>query len=219
MLPTLKMKNVALVGNFSQGLTSALYLYEKGIISRDEVRTPLIEAPGNIYIPTDDYMLVANLQNIVVSSFPNKTDGLKLYDTISKIVTMLMNDESNGSFIAVGLNFQYIVSANEKEMSEYSKKHFRPSNNKVVEQFFSEDNSLYGLYHSVDFNNSRLKFEAKPGELNFACPTESYNEKGIIFSFNYHFDCRDVSGKQKFSEAITRPELFQSRCNEIVSLY
>lgn len=191
-------KNIVLIGDFKPVSFDKLSFIKSGFLAEEDFLDSSIFLPDLTIIDTPSFIIEINSDRF---SLNFKLVDIKI--DFEKFKSLL----SNSKIIAFGFNFKRAVFLN--QLSD-TKKFFYFEKN-VLNNFFDSDNTAYGYYISKDYEDSRLKLDIKPVQL------QKVNENVVLnaldFSFNFHFN------NSNFYEKFAAFETYENLTLEIISNY
>jgi hypothetical protein len=192
------------------------WLIKNNIIREEEIAGDVIVSPVAISVPTAEFVL-GIFPNRIQMAFP--LHGTNMQENIIRVAAQIIKKLPHTPYTGIGLNFNYFVSPEQKDIFEWSKIHFATDfANKV--SLGPETKPKYGSYFSFDTLGGRLKLDIKPvvaDEAISSLVAEWSRGKDMMranFNFHYEIDIRKDSidkivdvlsmwtGAQKASEKI-----------------
>jgi hypothetical protein len=169
--------------NLSPQSYSQFWFIKNELLKEDEFLADSVFSPKVVQVLTKDFLLIIH-PNQIALNFNKEFDASGI---INLILPKIVEKSSGVSFQEVGINFEWIVTNTDKDLSSWSRENF--ANNKVpFINFFGEDNAKFGFYASKDFLNARLKLNITP--IHALKQTENPETAPIIeclqASFNFH---------------------------------
>ena len=189
------IKNIVIVGSFNSLELDKYFFIKNSIFSEDEIsQANLLPGGQSGQLVTKKFIIVFDPTQIIITSLkPNEVDEI---DDISKKV---INGLSvNCSLKALGINFHILVHGFDSPLHEVTRKLFYSEKNILFSETFNTEDSMFGVYASKDFKDSRLKLDVKPSILQEVANPFAKKD-GIVFFFNFHFDLMKKSKEQLLS--------------------
>lgn len=169
--------------NFNPSIFTESWLLQHGILKAEDF------VGARVYRPEVAQFQTQNVQVLVVP--PRLQITLSLKDQADLTLPRKMADSfvrllPETPYQSVGLNFDYFVSAPEKqELSAYSRALLGDGEYALLQEFKSPD-ARFGRYFSRNHGRARLKLHVLPVN---AGPE---NKEMLQFSFNFHHDVKTV---------------------------
>ncbi|MBP1630793.1 MAG: hypothetical protein H6Q15_1686 [Bacteroidetes bacterium] len=179
---------VIIAENFNPSIFNQHWLIKNGFVEENQMKNYVFSNEVAQFY-TDDYkFLVA--QNQIQFSLTNHSKDLFL--VLESFLIKVLQKLKEVPYKALGVNFDWVIKDNELSTKELTKKLFFNENSEFYSQFSNEQNSRFGSYISVDFENSRMKLDIRPAFIN----GETDNEI-LVFSFNFHVE---LNNREKYFE-------------------
>jgi len=217
MQSTLKIKNIVLIGQFEQANFDKYFFIKNSIAKEEEIdNTSSFDILLGTILFTKKYSIGVNNGNqIIITDLIPESNR----DIISDIAIKIINAGNFTNFIALGINFHWFLEDESKSFENISKKYFYNEKSNLISNFFDSDNSTLGIYASTNFEDSRLKLEAKPVIATEIIDGELINCRGYNFIFNFHFDISKDEGKEKIIHHFNNYNKYEIQTQNIISLY
>ena len=173
---------VVLAKQFNPSVFSQVWLTKNGILDAEgAVRPNSVFTEHLVQAVTDDFVfaVMAGQMQLIPNIEPSLQQRL-ITDKLGTIIERL----PHVPYYAVGLNFNWILDPDGKNVPTLSRALFASRNDGIYSRF-SEPNARFGAYLSKDFGLFRMKLDIKPH--NVELPSGEPSER-IVFSFNFHAD-------------------------------
>lgn len=184
--------NIVLVmDNIDTSVFNQYWFIQNKVISPEEMQNSSVFVPGLTNIGTEDCQIIITPQNI---QFVIKTSDInKSYDSIKKRFVKMVDAMPMIPFKALGLNINWKVMDENKNIPEFSKECFFNEESAIYRLFQNKD-ARFGAYFSQNYDYcTRLKLDIKPVLAN----TPQGDMEFLLAAFNYH---RDLSRENRLNE-------------------
>jgi len=162
---------------------------------------------------TEKFNIVINFNQIIITATKPEISENK----IAEVISLLINAANLQNIIAVGFNFHWYLKEESKSLEVLSKELFYSSSIDLFSSFFSDENSMFGVYASTDFKNSHLKLDVKPNKFQEINNPVQHNI--INFAYNFHFDIKDKNDNALILTYLQEYILYKKRSEEITTKY
>lgn len=173
--------NVAVAARqFNPSIFSQLWLVRNEIATEaDFDEGESVFTPAFIQVRTPRFVLLVVPEQLQFAPLPaQEQHGELVGDKIGRIARLLPETP----YVAVGLNFHWLVQTEPEEFAGLSRGLFFRENPLFGQ--FDEDNARYGGYLSKDVFGVRLKLDVKPTRTEI----EGEAVERLLFAFNFHLD-------------------------------
>ena len=210
MQTKLQVKNIVFVGFFEISKFDKYFFIKNNIVEENEIlEGSRFDTIGGIQIFCQKFdLVITNIQLVISSKLFNEGNI-----NISEVADSIIKAANITNLTAFGINFHWWMEDIDQSLPNVTRELFYNSNIKLFSTFFNEKDSVFGLYASKDFKNSRLKLDVKPGKL-------LEKEIDVItFTFNFHFDIKNKSDNSEVFSALLDYDSFQEESEKMLSIY
>jgi hypothetical protein len=210
----LKIKNIVLVGVFNPTLFDKYFFIKNEIINeKDILEGTFFGAIGGMQLICSNFNIIISVNQIIISSTkPEKDD-----DEISKIILLIINNCNFMTVSALGINLHWFMEDATQTIEKFSKEYFFNDKLRLFNDFFSSNDSRFGVYASTNFKDSRLKLDIKPNKVHDIFT--NIDSDAQIFAFNFHFDIKDSSNNNEIVRYLADYNAYRKESERIISIY
>ncbi|MGQ3088862.1 hypothetical protein, partial [Flavobacterium sp.] len=187
MTKELKIENITLIGIFKPNLFDRYFFDKNDIINESDILEKSSFQGDIVQVITKKFALMMTEVHFSITADNDYLGDSGISDIILKIFDVFPLNVSGS-----GINFHWFLKTEDGNINSLSKDLFYNPNNKIVDEYFSDDinDNSYGFYASKNFLECRLKLDAHP-----IVYTENGKEpeKAILFDFNYRNNYNEIS--------------------------
>lgn len=210
----LNLRNIVLVGLFDPAAFDKYSFIKNSILKEEEILPDsFLGNPGGVQLSTGKYQLLITFNQIVLNA-KDPGDNTRIHELFSKI----MNFEGIRNLVAMGINFNWHLTDDSKNIHELSKDLFYNDKVKIFGTYFGNSDARFGAYASANYKDSRLKLDIKPANIRLI-DGKIVNIDIINIQFNFHFDIKKGEGKAEILKWLSEYEAYQNYSKEISSNY
>ncbi len=199
--------NIVLLGNFKTTFLDKLFFIEKNLITEESFLDSTVFTPNFSKIETNSLVTLIEPDKIILGSKINKSNLLKF-------IALSIIESDYAKLDAVGFNFKWFIFID--DINKHTKSRFLSPTNKILNQHFNDDNTIYGYYLSKNFKRSIMKLDIKPSLLK---EISGENEQSILsFDFNFHIEA-ETNNIKILTESLKDYKSYEDKVKEIVSEY
>lgn len=205
-------QNIVLVADSINVTSFSQYWFIKnGIFGEDEFKGSIF-TPGLVLITATDCQLtiLPNQMQLELKS-DNESVAMQCIETrMVKLIKCLTNIRVS----AMGLNYIWKLTDNERSMPQISKSLFGNSESSLMTYFKNED-TRYGAYFSQDIDSqTRLKLDIKPTIVK----ENGQNVDIMMYNFNFHCDVQEQLMEETLLNQLKKWQRFNQLAKELVCL-
>jgi len=214
MILSLKIRNIVLVGAFNPMVFDKYFFIKNQIVKEDEILVGSVFGTlGGMQLVSNKFNIIISLKQIIISATKSESNE----DEISKIILSIIEAGKIVNVTAMGINFHWFLEETSKTLEEISKHYFYNDKLKLFSKFFNADNSMFGVYASTNFKDSRLKLDVKPNKLQDIIK-KTFQEE-ISFAFNFHFDIKNQNDNLELIKYLNDYNSYRKESDRIISIY
>lgn len=205
-------QNVVLVADSINVTSFSQYWFIKnGIFGEDDFKGSVF-TPGLVLIAAPDCQLTV-LPNQMQLEMKSDSEDIVLQCIENRLVK-LIKCLTNVRVKAIGLNYIWKLTDNERTMPQISKSLFGKSESSLM-SFFKNEDARYGAYFSQDIDQrTRLKLDIKPSLVK-----ENGQDVDIMmYNFNFHCDVPEPQMEEVLLSQVNKWHQFNQLANNIVCL-
>lgn len=220
MQASLITTNIVFVGLFNISLFDKYFFIKNKIFDEEDILSESrFDTVNGIQLITNvlDVIIVQN--QIIISSKiiePNSNVG---NEEINKIALSIIERGKVLNISAFGINFNWSIEDTSMSLQDLSKSLFYSDNISLLNNFFNNQDSVFGIYASTKFKNARLKLDVKPSNAHQIINNTVISKEVIIFGFNFHFDVKDLLQNTEVLNYLNDYSDYKKESKRIISIY
>ncbi|WP_461640274.1 hypothetical protein [Labilibaculum euxinus] len=209
----LRLQSIVLVAeNFNPSLFNRTWLVKHGFVDDDSILDNSIFTPQITNLITDKFNLLV-IPNQLQFLINNNDTSFK--DFIGKTLIPIIQKLGDGiPYKAVGVNFNWYVEDNSKNISFTSRELFYNESIKISKEFDCED-ARFGNYMSMNYEGARLKLDMKP--VNAFDQRTKKTWECLLCIFNFHTELT-THDSDNVLNVISKWELYREKSEELIKL-
>lgn len=191
---------VLIANNFNLSIFRETWFVNEGILTQEEINpTTSLFTPNIIQIDNEEFYMTIELNKLQI--YLKGKDNHKRFNLVNKIVHKL----SHVPYLACGLNFNYLIDDFDNILGSTL---FSRNEDKLFDEFKNpSDKSLFGVYLSKNYMDTRLKLSVLPSRV---IPAGENVEKDFMYyQFNFHVDLKEKNFLEKIQALISNTMQFE----------
>ncbi len=205
-------QNIVLVADGINVTSFSQYWFIKNGIFGDEEFKGAVFTPGLVLIAAPDCQLTI-LPNQMQLELKSDNENMAL-QCIENRMVKLIKYLANVRVSAIGLNYIWKLTDNERTMPQISKSLFGNSESSLM-SFFKNEDTRYGAYFSQDVDSqTRLKLDIKPTIVK----ENGQNVDIMMYNFNFHCDVQERQMEETLLNQLKKWQRFNQLAKELVCL-
>lgn len=214
MNASLIIKNIVLIGNFNPSNFDKYFFIKNNIASESQILgNSLFNAIGAVQLITTEFNILISVNQIIITDLIPDNNN----DKISEIISSIIQLGNLVTITAMGINFNWLVTDESKSFNKLSRDLFYRDNIEILSNYFNTDDSMFGLYASKTFKDSRLKLDIKPSDLQNKITQIKIS--GIMFGFNFHFEIKNRTTTDEVLSYINEYVAYKEESEKLISIY
>lgn len=205
-------QNIVLVTDSINVTSFSQYWFIKNGIFGEEDFKGSVFTPGLVLIATADCQLTVlpNQVQLEMKSDNEEAVLLCIENRMAKLIKCLTNVRVK----AIGLNYIWKLTDNERTMPQISKSLFGYSESSLM-SFFKNEDTRYGAYFSQDVDTqTRLKLDIKPTLVK----ENGQDVDLMMYNFNFHCDVPEEQMEDTLINQVNKWKRFNRLAKDIVCL-
>lgn len=205
-------QNIVLVADCINVTSFSQYWFIKNGIFGEEDFKGSVFTPGLVLVASHDCQLTV-LPNQLQLEIKSDNEDVALHCIENRMVK-LIKCLANVRVIAIGLNYIWKITDNERTMPQISKSLFGNSGSRLM-SFFDKEDTRYGAYFSQDIDSqTRLKLDIKPTLVK----ENGQNVDMMMYNFNFHCDVQEQQMEETLMMQVNKWQQFNRLASELVCL-
>ena len=205
-------QNIVLVADSINVTSFSQYWFIKNGIFKEEEFKGSVFTPGLVLITASDCQLtiLPNQMQLELKSDNINANLQCIENRMLKLIQCLANIRVS----AIGLNYIWKLTDNERTMPQISKSLCGNSRASLMSYFKNED-TRYGAYYSQNIDpQTRLKLDIKPTLMK----ENGQNTEMMMYNFNFHCDLQEQKMEETIMNQLKKWQLFNQLAKELVCL-